>query len=121
MKINSTIAALLLNFISVSLFAQIPTVYAKENTGAAFVPPPLPAINQLSVIDPLPDPFMWASGRGRSTKFKDWERRRNEIKAEIEHYEIGIKPNRPENITASYSSSDSRMFASTFLAFLHFH
>ena len=109
MKINSTIAALLLNFISVSLFAQIPTVYAKENTGAAFVPPPLPAINQLSVIDPLPDPFMWASGRGRSTKFKDWERRRNEIKAEIEHYEIGIKPNRPENITASYSSSDSTL------------
>jgi len=109
MKINSTIAALLLNFISVSLFAQIPTVYAKENTGAAFVPPPLPAINQLSVIDPLPDPFMWASGRGRSTKFKDWERRRNEIKAEIEHYEIGIKPNRPENITASYSNADSTL------------
>src|SRR5690348_8031768 len=41
----------------------------------------------------------------RSTKFADWERRRNEIGAEFQHYEIGIKPVRPENITASYVDS----------------
>ena len=109
MKINSTIAALFLNFISVTIIAQVPLVYTKENMGSTFAPPPLLPLNQLPVVDPLPDPFMWANGKGRSTKFSDWERRRNEIKAEIEHYEIGIKPNRPENITASYSSSDSTL------------
>ena len=109
MKINSTIAALFLNFISVTIIAQVPLVYTKENMGSTFAPPPLLPLNQLPVVDPLPDSFMWANGKGRSTKFSDWERRRNEIKAEIEHYEIGIKPNRPENITASYSSSDSTL------------
>jgi hypothetical protein len=84
-------------------------VYNKENTGAAFKLPPLPAIDKLPVVDPLPDPFSWANGNGRSTKFVDWEKRRNEIKAEIEHYEIGIKPNRPENITASFSKADSTL------------
>jgi hypothetical protein len=34
--------------------------------------------------------------------FNDWEKRRSEIIAEIEHYEIGIKPPRPANIDANY-------------------
>src|SRR5690606_6156338 len=59
------------------------------------------------VVDPLTDPFMWTNGKGRSTKFKDWEKRRNEIKAEIEHYEIGRKPGKPDNLTASYHALDS--------------
>ena len=67
------------------------------------------SLNQLPVVDPLPDPFAWSNGKGRSTKFSDWERRRNEIKAEIEHYEIGVKPNKPENITATYSNIDSTL------------
>lgn len=108
-KLKLTLATLFINLIFQGLIAQVPLVYNKENTGAAFKLPPLPAINQLPVIDPLPDPFMWSNGKGRSTKFSDWERRRNEIKAEIEHYEIGIKPNRPESITASYSNGDSTL------------
>ncbi|MEO5562181.1 MAG: T9SS type A sorting domain-containing protein [Chitinophagaceae bacterium] len=98
-----TIVAILLNFICVGLFAQIPRVYTSENTGAGTAPPPLPPLSQLPVIDPLPDPFMWSDGSGRSTNFSDWEHRRNEIKAEIENYEIGVKPNRPETITATYT------------------
>jgi hypothetical protein len=47
---------------------------------------------------------MWSDGRGRSTNFADWECRRNEIKAEIERYEIGTKPAKPQNITASYAA-----------------
>lgn len=102
MKARFTIAAFLLNFIAFGLFAQ-PFVYRAENTGANFPLPPLPPLNQLPVIDPLPDPFMWSNGSGRSTSFADWEHRRNEIKAEIENYEIGIKKNRPENITATFT------------------
>src|SRR5688572_7994105 len=93
-------------FLLLTLFvsAQIPFVYNKENTGAAFALPPLPTLSELPVIDPLPDPFMWSDNSGRSTNFSDWERRRNEIKKEIEHYEIGTKPDRPADITAVYQT-----------------
>jgi hypothetical protein len=103
MKTKITILSVLLLFISRGLFSQIPLVYNAENTGAAFAPPPLPSFSALPVIEPLTDPFIWSDGNGRSTNFSDWERRRNEIKAEIENYEIGAKPNRPEIITASYT------------------
>ncbi|MBO9681981.1 MAG: hypothetical protein J7502_04835 [Flavisolibacter sp.] len=109
MKTNIRIVILFFYFIPFSLFAQPPLVYSKENTGTHFAIPPLRDLDQLPVIDPLPDPFMWSNGKGRSTKFSDWEKRRNEIKAEIEHYEIGKKPNKPENVTASYSKSDSTL------------
>ncbi|MEI9945784.1 MAG: carbohydrate-binding protein [Chitinophagaceae bacterium] len=103
MKSKITIVALLFCFICQRSLAQAPLVYTVENTGAAFAPPPLPFFNQLPVIEPLTDPFAWSNGSGRSTSFSDWERRRNEIKAEIENYEIGKKPNRPETITATYT------------------
>ena len=93
-----------LSLLTLFVSAQIPLVYNKENTGAAFAPPPLPTLSELPVIDPLTDPFMWSNNSGRSTNFSDWERRRNEIKKEIEHYEIGTKPDRPENITAVYQT-----------------
>ncbi|RYY17653.1 MAG: glycoside hydrolase family 10, partial [Cytophagaceae bacterium] len=79
-------------------------MYTAENTGASCPAPPLPTLSQLPIVQPLPDPFMWADGRGRTTKFSDWECRRNEIKAQIENYEIGTKPARPQNITASYTA-----------------
>ena len=71
---------------------QPPLVYNAENTGAAL--PKIEYVNpdQLPQCAGLPDPFAWADGSGRSTKFADWERRRNEIKSEIEFYEIGAKP-----------------------------
>jgi hypothetical protein len=94
--------AILLCFVYMGLFAQIPLVYNVENTGASYPLPPLPTINQLPVVEPLPDPFMWSNGSGRSVNFSDWSRRRSEIKAEIENYEIGTKPARPATITASY-------------------
>jgi len=95
---------LLLNLIlSTSLFAQqVPLVYEAENTGARFPKPVLPSLDKLPVVAPLTDPFAWSDGSGRSVDFKDWERRRNEIGAEIQHYEIGEKPARPDTITATY-------------------
>ncbi len=99
-----TCLTLFLNFICLGLFAQTPPlVYNSENTGAAFPAPPLPTIANLPIIQPLTDPFAWSNGNGRSTNFADWERRRNEIKKEIEHYEIGLKPAKPDTITATYT------------------
>ncbi|MBO9203343.1 MULTISPECIES: glucuronyl esterase domain-containing protein [Niastella] len=102
MQVRITIACLLLIFISLRSKAQVPLVYPVENTGAGYPLPPLPTVDQLSAIAPLPDPFMWSNGSGRSTSFADWARRRSEIKAEIENYEIGPKPNKPDTISASW-------------------
>ncbi len=71
---------------------SIPWVYEVENTGAKFASPVLPGLDQLPLVETLPDPFQWADGSGRSTNFKDWSRRRAEIAKEIQHYEIGEKP-----------------------------
>lgn len=99
-------------FILINLFVgfisyaqEVPLVYDVENTSADCTKPIIPAFNELPTIRPLTDPFAWSNGSGRSTNFKDWKCRRAEIKAEIEHYEIGEKADRPKNITASFSDS----------------
>jgi hypothetical protein len=90
--------------VAVNAFAQeVPLVYRVEHTGASYSNPVLPSYEELPIVRPLTDPFEWSDGSGRTTKFTDWSRRRAEIKAEIEHYEIGEKPVRPEDITASYA------------------
>ena len=83
-----------------------PLVYAVENTGAGLFPAPalIDDLTKLPFVQKLPDPFKFADG-SRSTNFADWSQRRNEIKTMIEHYEIGTKPNRPENITATYNEA----------------
>ncbi|MBF9220436.1 glucuronyl esterase domain-containing protein [Hymenobacter ruricola] len=104
MKTKPTFIGLLLGCLSFGAMAQVPLVYSAENTGGSCAAPVLPSFSQLPSVEPLTDPFMWSSGTGRSTSFSDWECRRNEIKAEIENYEIGTKPPRPQNITASYAA-----------------
>jgi enterochelin esterase-like enzyme len=79
-----------------------PLVYSVEHTGQEFPRPKFPNVAQLPVVRPLPDPFAWSDGEGRSTEFGDWSRRRAEIKAEIEHYGIGLKPPRPQEMQASF-------------------
>ncbi|TWT37812.1 hypothetical protein KOR34_27760 [Posidoniimonas corsicana] len=86
------------------VFAQpAPLVYDAENSSEPFDKPVLPGIDELPSVPMLPDPFAWSDGSGGSTELGDWPRRRSEIKAEIEHYGIGPKPARPENITAEYA------------------
>jgi hypothetical protein len=83
----------------------IPFVYNVENTGTNCTPPPLPGLGQLPLVQPLPDPFVFANGGIRSTNFSDWECRRNEIMAQIQNYEIGIKPTvNASQIAASYTN-----------------
>ncbi|MDI3254705.1 MAG: hypothetical protein QJR10_07995 [Bacillota bacterium] len=106
--------ALLLAFVlipSPATFAQentyadsyLPLVYPVENSGAHFPAPNFPDFAHLPIIRPLPDPFRFSNG-WRDTRFQSWERRRNEIKAAIEKYEIGPKPDCSDcTITASYT------------------
>src|SRR4051812_33263414 len=103
MKSKFTFLMLLLCSMCTGLLAQIPLVYNVENTGTGCAPPPLPPLSQLPVIEPLPDPFLWANGSGRSTSFSDWECHRNEFKRQIENYEIGVKPVRPDTLSATYT------------------
>jgi len=82
--------------------AKIPLVYKVENTGAKFPEPTFPTFEKLPIIRPLPDPFLQANGK-RDTRFAAWEMRRNQIKAAIEKYEIGPKPDCSDcTITANY-------------------
>jgi len=107
-KMNATTGLFMLllsTFVAVNSFAQeIPFVYDVENTGASFPKPVLPTLNELPIIEPLTDPFEWSDRSGRDTTFASWSHRRAEIKAEIENYEIGPKPVRPDTITASYAN-----------------
>lgn len=100
-----TFVTLMLCIVSFNLMQvsaqEIPLVYDAENSVAPFEVS-LPAMVELPVIETLPDPFAWSDGNGRSTRFADWSRRRMEIGAEIQHYEIGKKPERPDSITAHY-------------------
>ena len=91
-------------FLSCRQQQAIPKVYTLENRGKDFENPLLPSFNELPVVTDLTDPFEWSDGSGRSTDFKDWSKRRNEIAAEIQHYEIGPKPSRPDSIIANFEN-----------------
>lgn len=113
MRINfNTIVTLLfciISFNTTQVIAQeIPLVYDAENSVAPFEVS-IPTFEELPVIEMLPDPFAWTDGSGRSTLFADWGRRRMEIGAEIQHYEIGKKPERPDSITADYRNDTLRV------------
>jgi len=110
---NKKISLLLLVVASVvlgSCGSKIPPlVYDQENMGQNLSQGVLPEFDQLFVVENLTDPFAWSDGSGRSTDFKDWSRRRNEIGAEIQHYEIGPKPKRPDSISASFVNDTLRV------------
>lgn len=90
---------LLLSAASLGAFAQentsadwrTPLVYRVQNTGRFFPAPIFPDFGHLPIIRPLPDPFRFIYG-DRDASFFSWERRRNEIMASIEKYEIGPVP-----------------------------
>ncbi len=109
MKKLIILLTLLMNiYLFTDLSAQtMPLVYGVENTGANDPIPYMPGLSQLPVIHSLPDPFAYPDGAGRIKNFSDWEIRRAEIGAQIQNYEIGEKPPRPDTITASYTNSDS--------------
>jgi hypothetical protein len=94
---------------SVATMAQVPLVYDVEHTGAGFPLPAFPTVNELPSIVRLPNPFEFSDGSKFVTSFADWSERRAEIKAEIEHYQIGFKPPRPDDITATYDATGKKL------------
>lgn len=68
----------------------IPLVYDAENT-CRLEAQVHPAFENLPVINELPSPFVFNDGT-EVRSFKDWAKRRAEIKESIEYYEIGTKP-----------------------------
>lgn len=79
---------------------EIPLVYDREDTGADVEKPPMSAFGDLPSIPYLPDPFMMADGTRMTTR-EDWRRRRAEIKAILEHYDVGEKPGKPSIFEAT--------------------
>lgn len=93
-----------------SIAQEMPFVYDVENTGADCTVPPMLSFEQLPVIKSSPNPFMWAdTSRGCITNRTDWRCRRAEIGAEVQHYELGTKPPRPDTLEASFSAADSML------------
>ena len=88
--------ALVLGAFSV-VSAQIPLNFNVENRGKDLGA----KAGELKSNQKLPNPFEFHDG-SKVTKYDDWSKRRNEIKADIEKYEIGDKPI-PSDVTASYS------------------
>lgn len=86
---------------------NIPLVYDVENTGKNFKVPDMPGYDGLRECRSLTDPLEWSNGKGRVKKFKQWERRRNEIAAEIQHYGIGQKPAVDRKQVAAHMSGDT--------------
>lgn len=99
-------AGIALSFVCMSIYAtcgqDIPLVFDREQVTPECADPVFPDYESLPVLRPLPDPFMRSDGSERSIQYKDWACRRAEIKAEIQHYEIGEKPDQPADIIASY-------------------
>ena len=96
-------------FVYTSAQEKLPLVYNKENTGADCPVPYMPILEKLPLVKSLPDPFEWADSTSRIKYYSDWRIRREQIGAQIQYFEIGEKPPRPDTITASYSKSDSML------------
>lgn len=79
---------------------EMPNVYDEEDTGADCPEPAMPSFAELEEISYLPDPFMKADGTPITTK-AEWRCRRAEIKAILEHWDVGEKPGKPSTFEAS--------------------
>ena len=109
MKINLFILLNLCAFIAV--FAQVPLVFDVENRTSTGACNPV-AGNTNTTLASLPDPFTFTTG-GRVATFDDWTCRRNQIKSDIERYEIGPKPPKPATVTATFTGNNSLKIVST--------
>ena len=72
MKLNFkyTLATLALAglFASCDANKEIPLVFDKENTASSYSAPEMPGINELPVVETLPDPFLFSNGKHKVEK-----------------------------------------------------
>jgi hypothetical protein len=101
MRMRTSALLLLLNIaLFNNLFGQVPLVFDVENRTATGCNTAAGNTNTTNTY--LPDPFSFTNG-GRVATFDDWTCRRLQIKSDIEQYEIGPKPPKPANVSATYS------------------
>ena len=107
--LKRTIGIAVASMTMMAVYAQknIPLVYGEENTGKNFKAPAMPGYNDLRECRTLTNPFEWSNGKGKVKKFKQWERRRNEIAAEIQHYGIGVKPTVDRSQVKAWMNGDT--------------
>lgn len=109
MKILKQASAIILAAGISAACSDIPLVFDKENTAAEYAAPEMPPLEELEVLETLPDPLEFEDG-GRVKKYSQWERRRAEILAQLQHYEVGLKPETPRECI------DARMEGDTLVA-----
>lgn len=85
---------------------EIPLVFDCENTAAQYEVPEMPALDELPVVQTLPDPLAFEDGK-KVKKYSQWERRRAEILAQLQHYEVGFKPQTPKDAVSARMSGDT--------------
>ncbi len=85
---------------------EIPLVFDKENTASQYEAPQMPPLEELPVIETLPDPLTFADGK-KVRKYSQWERRRAEILSQLQHYEVGFKPQTSQDAVKARMSGDT--------------
>ena len=74
-----------------------------ENTAGDCAISPLTAFAELPAITALPNPFVFSNGTPLTQKAQ-WPCRRAEIAAQVQGYELGIKPAAPAHVSGSISN-----------------
>lgn len=85
---------------------EIPLVFDRENTASEYEVPEMPSIGELPVIRTLPDPLTLTNGK-KVKKYSQWEKRRAEILAQLQHYEVGFKPHTPSDAIQAQMKGDT--------------
>ncbi len=83
-----------------SNFSQNDSIATAENTGADCPVPELAEPDELPAIELLPDPFTTIDGEQLSKK-EQWRCRRAEISAQLQKYESGPKPSKPDDLNGT--------------------
>ena len=90
------ITSTLLVALAIGCTTNIPKFYDKENTSEGYPVPEMKSFDELPSIETLPDPFTFDDGK-KVRNFSQWEKRRAELIAQLQHYEIGVKPATPKD------------------------
>ena len=81
-------------------------MFENENTASLYKVPEMPELGELPVLETLPDPLIFSDGR-KVRKYSQWEKRRAEILAQLQHYEVGYKPQTPPEAVKARMTGDT--------------
>lgn len=85
---------------------EIPLVFDTENTASEYAVPDMLPFDELPMVETLPDPLTFADGK-KVRKYAQWEKRRAEILAQLQHYEVGYKPEVPQRAVKARMAGDT--------------